>query len=124
MQLTEKLLIILQIETRYLIAHTIDKKLNEGAGNERSQIFKSIDFNFVFWMILTVLLYLSISTIFVYMHGVRKNLTRIFRSLINPNSQNPIDQFIMFGITVFFFLASLMLVNCIKTTKGRWRRSF
>ena len=92
--------------------------MNEGSGNERSQIFKSIDFNFVFWMLFTVLFYLIISTIFVYIHGVRKNVRRIFRSLINPNSKNPIDQFIMFGVTVFFFLASLMVVNCIKTTKG------
>ena len=105
-------------KSRYLIAHTIDKTLDEGAGNERMQIFKSIDFNFVSWMILTILFYLSISTMFVYLHGARKNLKRIFRSLMNPSSQNPIDQSIMFGLTVFFFIASLMVVNCIKTTKG------
>ena len=109
---------------RYLIAHTIDKSQNEGAGNERSQIFKSIDFNFISWMILTILFYLSISTMFVYLHGARKNLKRILKSLLNPNSQHPIDQLIMFGMTVFLFIASLMVVNCIKTTKGSLKNIF
>ena len=70
-------------------------------------------------MMMTVLIYLGISTIFVYLHGARRKLQSFFRSLMNSSSPNPIEQRIMFGLTVFFFIASLIATNCIKTTKGR-----
>lgn len=113
-------LIVTELYPRYLIAHTIDKTLNERAKNkgERNQIFKSIDFNFLFWAILTVLIYLSICTMFVYLLGARKNLRRTFRSLIDQNNRKPIDRSLAFGLTVFLFIASLLTTSTIKTTTG------
>lgn len=105
---------------RYLIAHTIDKTRNEGINKDRDQIFKSIDFNFLFWTILTVLLYLGISVLFIYLLSARKNLRSIIQCLLDENSPYPMDRYIWFGVTAFLFLAFSLLGNCIKTTKGKF----
>ena len=114
MKTTTILLTILTFWTHsYSIGHLIDR-VTDTVKNERTQLLKSIDFEFVTLAFLSFLTYLVIFTTLIYLFFKRISLELLFEILVNQCSKQ-ISKHVFIGLNVYGFVIFLFLVIQIMT---------